>query len=164
MDTWYHIGMSYLVIGWDEFYSLSYSLSKKIQKSNTSFDYCIAIARGGLSLAQVLADLLSLPATSCTISSYDGTKKLSSPKMTCDIGVGVKDKNVLLVDDVSDSGETFQVACDYLEKQKVAAFTTASLHIKPKTTFIPDFYMESTDKWIVYPWEQRETISHLSRE
>ena len=35
--------------------------------------------------------------------------------------------------------------------------------MKPWSKTVPDFYIASTDSWIIYPWEMREAISNLVR-
>ncbi|MEM2128372.1 MAG: hypothetical protein QXN86_01770, partial [Candidatus Methanomethylicaceae archaeon] len=40
----------------------------------------------------------------------------------------------------------------------------ATLHVKPWSKIKPDYFVESTANWILYPWEYRETISNLIRE
>lgn len=38
---------------------------------------------------------------------------------------------------------------------------TATLHLKPSSQFVPDFYAMVTDAWIIYPWELYETIREI---
>ena len=52
--------------------------------------------------------------------------------------------HTLVVDDIVDSGET---------RDHFAFFTFASLHVKPWAKTMPDFYLHTTEDWIVYPWE-----------
>ena len=33
---------------------------------------------------------------------------------------------------------------------------TATLFLKPTSKFIPNYYIEETDKWVVFPWERKE--------
>lgn len=58
-------------------------------------------------------------------------------------------KHVLVVDDISDSGNT-------LEQIKRHNFMTATLAVRHSTTFIPSCYGETIkdDRWIVFPWEE----------
>lgn len=68
----------------------------------------------------------------------------------------IKDRRVLIVDDVWDSGRTIMA----VKRRVVEAGgvpTVAVLHYKPAHSHFPgeapDFYAEVTDAWIVYPWE-----------
>jgi hypoxanthine phosphoribosyltransferase len=37
----------------------------------------------------------------------------------------------------------------------------ATLHIKPWSKFMPDFFARSTDAWVVYPWEVKECMMEV---
>jgi hypoxanthine phosphoribosyltransferase len=71
------------------------------------------------------------------------------------------DKKILIVDDVLDSGKTFTKVIDRTRSFSPKEIRSAALDIKPNTSFIPDYYMGETNKWIIYPWELRETIETL---
>jgi len=56
------------------------------------------------------------------------------------------------VDDLSDKGNTLimvKVDLEELNNQVVIA----TLHYKPETKLIPDYFASVENKWIVYPWE-----------
>jgi hypoxanthine phosphoribosyltransferase len=64
--------------------------------------------------------------------------------------------NVLLVDDISDTGRTFKSIKRSLEALKFHCVYTASLILKTYTAFVPDFVAETDNShdWIVFPWEE----------
>jgi hypoxanthine phosphoribosyltransferase len=68
---------------------------------------------------------------------------------------------VLVVDDVSDSGNSLIEVKKYVLEKGVSAVKIATLHHKPWSLFKPDYYAEEVDKWIIYPWESRESIKDL---
>jgi len=68
----------------------------------------------------------------------------------------IKDKKVLLVDDVSDSGLTLEFAIQAISLYMPMEIKTATLYMKPWTRLVPDFYAEEVDKWVVFPWEKKE--------
>ena len=47
-------------------------------------------------------------------------------------------------------------AVEILTKNKLNELKTATLHYKPQSIFKPDFFIETTSDWIVYPWEYFE--------
>ena len=58
--------------------------------------------------------------------------------------------NMLILDDIADSGKTFKDLEQDFPKPKYGA-----LHYKNTSVFEPDFYAKEIDKdfgWIVYPW------------
>ncbi len=66
-----------------------------------------------------------------------------------------RNKSVLLVDDVSDTGNAFREALTLLLKENPSSLISASIHIKDKTSFVPGVFVERvpSDVWIVYPYE-----------
>ena len=116
-------------IDWNEFEFIIQILANKIIKSGLEFDSVYGLPRGGLIPAVILSHKLGIP--------YDNFGE------------------VLVVDDICDSGETLRPFTDPYIKS-----TTAVLHYKPHTSTIkPDFYaVESiSDEWIVYPWEEKDS-------
>jgi hypothetical protein len=69
----------------------------------------------------------------------------------------MSDKSILIIDEVSDTGITFDIVKDYFEKRGIKKMYTLSPYIKPKTKHIPDFYLKSIDAWIVFPYDLKET-------
>ncbi|MFQ6053044.1 MAG: phosphoribosyltransferase, partial [Candidatus Bathyarchaeia archaeon] len=68
----------------------------------------------------------------------------------------------LVVDDVSDTGESLKVARRHVLSRGASEVRVATLHVKPWSRFRPDFYAEEVDAWIVYPWEPRETLLSMA--
>jgi len=86
--------------------------------------------------------------------SYDKTKKLNK----IDI-FNIPDlknfKNILIVDDISDSGGTFIEVLKILkEKYPHKNYKTISIFYKPSSKFKPDFYFHKTNEWINFFWEE----------
>ena len=72
---------------------------------------------------------------------------------------------ILLCDDLSDTGITFNKSIDWLKKYepikgKIKEIKTATLWKKKKSTFEPDFCASrlDSDPWIVQPFEIYEEI------
>lgn len=137
------------------------ALSKKIKAGGNSVDLIVAVARGGLTIAQLLTDFLALPITSFTVSSYRDLQQQKNPEITFKIGNKLHDKKILLVDDISDTGKTFVRGIAYLKELGAKEILTASLLIKPKTNYLPDYYVRNTDRWVIFPYEIRETTEIL---
>lgn len=156
--------MSYLTISWSRYHKLIYQLSEKIAKKKDQFDLIVAIARGGLTVSHILSDFIRLPITSFTISSYKDLKQISYPKITLHLGNKLHNKKILLVDDVSDSGKTFIRGIKYLKLLGAKNISTASVFVKPKTKYIPDYYVKKTDRWIIFPHDVKETVDSLKHK
>lgn len=58
------------------------------------------------------------------------------------------DKKYLIVDDICDTGETLGALQAIFPNSK-----SCTLFLGAKKRHIPDYYLEITDEWIVFPWE-----------
>ncbi|NPE06981.1 MAG: phosphoribosyltransferase [Asgard group archaeon] len=147
-----------LVISFDEIWEMVYELYKKIKSSDFTPDVIVAITRGGFVPSRIISDLLGIKyVTTIGVEFYTNINEtLQEPKLTGKFCYKVKNKKVLLIDDVSDTGKSLEFVLKYLKKKKVKDIKTATIHYKPKSIFKPDFYIGETSNWIVYPWERIE--------
>lgn len=148
-----------------EVYDLSFSLAQKILASSFRPDVIVAIARGGFVPARFLCDFLDVKAMSSigirhyvAAASKDPQAQLLYPLMA-----DVKDKRVLITDDVNDSGETLQVAVDYMATFSPSEVQTAVLHEKSNSSFQVQFKSKIITewRWVIYPWAVVEDVGGL---
>jgi hypoxanthine phosphoribosyltransferase len=125
---------------------------------NKKYDYVIGIANGGLIPATLIAKRLKLKTMSVGLESYDG-KNFKNVTLWSEINKRLyilqQHGLCLLVDDISDSGKSFNyIKNAYLKNEEILC-DTASLVVKPKTTFMPDYFAMNvnTDTWVKFPWE-----------
>lgn len=118
------------LVTWDEFNRLSRNLASLIQESGFEPDMIVAIGRGGYMPARMLSDFLDLmDLASVRIVHYRGAQKEPRAQVCFPLNADPKDRRVLLVDDVSDTGDTFFLAIDHLmTRGKPADIRTAVLH------------------------------------
>ena len=71
----------------------------------------------------------------------------------------VKKKNILLVDDILDSGRTVEAVISYMKLKKPTSVKTVTLLCRKSNKRKPTFFAEECEdgEWIVFPWEQNET-------
>ncbi|MDO8056575.1 MAG: hypothetical protein Q6361_06915, partial [Candidatus Hermodarchaeota archaeon] len=55
-----------------------------------------------------------------------------------------------------------EATINHLQRRKVADLRTVCLHIKPWTKQLPNYYAESTEAWVIYPWELKEFIFNFA--
>ncbi|MCS7096973.1 MAG: phosphoribosyltransferase [Candidatus Methanomethylicia archaeon] len=156
--------LKFIAPSWDEIYSKVINLSLMIRKSSLKFDSIVGIARGGWIVARLLSDLLDIADIgSLRVEFYrDVGVHDRIPVITQPVSIDVRGKNILAVDDVSDTGSSLVTAVRHLLDAGASNVTVATIHVKPWSIFIPDFYVEITDAWIIYPWESHESIKSLT--
>jgi hypoxanthine phosphoribosyltransferase len=155
--------MKILAVTWDDIQSSLLTLADKINESNYSPEMIVGIARGGWVVGRILSDLLNVKdLASIKIEFYKGVdEKGGTPKITQPISESPKGKLVLVADDIADTGESLTLAKRHIMDQGARSIRIATVHLKPWSKIIPDYYVSATDNWVVYPWEIRETLEHL---
>lgn len=144
-------------IEWLEFGQLAEKLAEDVKKDGRRVDLVVGIARGGIPLAMVVADRLRVPIDFINVKSYTGVQQRGRMKIISTLFEDTSGKSVLVVDDLVDQGETMGTILSFLkEKHRPRGVLTACLFIKPWSAFRPDFYVDVTDAWIVFPWEHGE--------
>lgn len=155
----------FLTLNWKEIELLSIEVVKKILDYGFKPDVTIGIMRGGYIVARLLSDYLGVSEIgSIEIKFYKSIgEHAERPILTQPLTINVRDRKVLIIDDVADSGRTLQVAVDLIKLYGAKEVRTAVLLVKPRSIFIPDFYAKITDKWVIFPWEYGEMLRELAK-
>ena len=126
--------------------------------SYKKFDSVVGVSRGGLIPATIIAEKMNVrELRTIGVRSYQlngiGKRKDSVLYQSCSpYLVG----DVLLIDDISDTGETFKFLIDHFGRNKnIISLTTCSLFVRRSSNYIPDYYHQDIigNDWIVFPWE-----------
>ncbi len=136
-----------------EYMKIIGKLAQKIQKEDYKPDAVLAILNGGKYPATFISNYFEIPMFEIRIKSYKGQNQgniVVYGKVPEDLA---KYRNVLVVDDLVDSGKTIKEAKHLLEKYPGITTRIATLFLKPSSSEIPDFYVEVDNKWIVFPYE-----------
>jgi len=141
------------IITWRGVSTLCNKLVKELKDkfpNITDFEI-IGLSRGGLIPSVIISNLLnirkvySLGLKSYTQEEKDHFEIYQIPEISS------MDK-ILLIDDISDTGDSFAAAKEIMVGKTVV---TASLTLKNKTKFKPDVYgrVIKDNIWVVFPWE-----------
>ena len=155
--------LKFLYLTWNDIQSLAEKTADMIKEDGFDADIIIAVSRGGFDPARIISDQLGIrKLASLQIIYYSSVaEKREKPEILFPLNAQIEGLKVLVVDDVSDSGHSLIVVKKYIEEQGVAEVRIATLHHKPWSEFKPDYYAEEVDKWILYPWEPKESIQDL---
>ncbi|MEA2070557.1 MAG: phosphoribosyltransferase family protein [Asgard group archaeon] len=146
------------VLDFKKIWFMVFTLFKKIKSANYDAEVIVGITRGGYVVIRLLSDFINLKTvTTIGLDFYSGIEETKKePELTEELGLEITDKRVLLVDDVADTGQSMSYAVDYLKTKEPSSIITATIHYKPHSNFKPDFFVEETSDWLVYPWEWME--------
>jgi len=154
------------VTTWEYVYDRCRTVGEAVRASEFDPDVVVALARGGWFAGRVLCDFLGLSdLASLKIEHYVGaaaTGEEATVRYPVD-RAAVEGKDVLLVDDVADTGETLAVATDHVRERDPAGLRTATVQLMPESAFEPDFHGRRLDEWawILYPWNFLEDMADL---
>jgi hypoxanthine phosphoribosyltransferase len=70
------------------------------------------------------------------VSSYHGTQSSGEVKVTLDLSTPIEGKNVIVIEDIVDTGLTMQYLTHYLESRKPLSLTAVTLLHKPEATVV----------------------------
>ena len=159
-----------LIVSWEQYHRTVEKLAIQIEKSNYKPTILVGIMRGAAPMIDVLSRIFKLKCAYLAVESYSGkgiedeqgnivfSREMSSiaPNMG---------GRILLCDDLSDTGITFNKSIDWLKKygpikNKIEDIKTATLWKKQKSTFDPDYCAVKLpdNPWIVQPFEIYEEI------
>ena len=159
-----------LIIDWKEYNLTTEKLAIQIHQSGYKPDMLIGIMRGGAPIIDVLSRIFKLKCAYLAVESYSG-KGIEDQQgelvFSREMSSTVQDMkgNILLCDDLSDTGVTLNKSIDWLKnypplKGNIKDIKTAVLWKKKDSTFEPDFCAQKLDgnPWIVQPFERYEEI------
>ncbi len=151
---------------WEDVYTYTLRLSEKIVNSRFKPNLIVGIARGGWIPARILSDVLYTSSmANVRVEFYtDIGKTAEEPVITQPISENPKSLNVLLVDDIVDSGRSIKKVYDNIKTLGAKEIRIAVLHFKNTAKITPDYWVKRTDAWVIYPWEYRETIISLYQQ
>jgi hypoxanthine phosphoribosyltransferase len=151
------------VPSWNQIYGALLKLAEAIRKSGFEPDVIVGVSRGGWIPARIISDLLENPKlANVTADFYVGIAETKhEPSITQPISASVKTKKVLVVEDLADTGKSLKLVNSHLKKHGASEIRVATIYYKPWSITVPDYYEKETRRWIIFPWEQKETIRKI---
>ena len=159
-----------LIIDWKKYNLIVEKLAIQIHQNGFKPDMLIGIMRGGAPIIDVLSRIFKLKCAYLAVESYSGKgieDKQGELVFSREMSSTVQEMkgNILLCDDLSDTGVTLNKSIDWLRKYpplkgNIKDIKTAVLWKKKDSTFEPDFCAQklNSNPWIVQPFEVYEEI------
>lgn len=139
-------------VTWDRFYRLARSLSEQLARRNV--DVIIGVARAGLFPATAVACALRVEFYPVRLSRRDGDiVRYATPRWTVPPPDIPASKCVAVVDDMADSGETLQIACERVKASGAEEVVSVSLFAHTWANPMPDVVGDTTDALVAFPWD-----------
>jgi len=150
------------IMSWADLGQGSRELAEAVYDDGYRPDMVLAIARGGLLVAGALSYSLGVKNTfTMNVEFYTGIdERLEMPMILPPVPdlVDFHETQVLIADDVADTGATLALVKDFCEG-KVAEVRCAVLYEKPRSVVKCEYVWRRTDRWIDFPWSAREPVA-----
>jgi len=160
-------GIRCKLVSWSEVQRLTLDLARRLRADAFTPDIIVAIGRGGWVPGRLLSDYLDNPnLTELKVEHYRGTEKQAIAQIRYPLRADPAGQRVLLVDDVTDTGDSFTIALEHiLGRGEPSELRTSVLHHKRVSPYAPDYFGQMVPewRWIIYPWAVIEDLSALIR-
>ncbi len=154
----------------------SIELARRIVRSGSRPSFLVAMWRGGAPIGIAVQEVLEYHGLHCDHIPIRTSAYLRNDEQAPAVRVHATDylvsrltheDELLIVDDVFDSGRSLEAVLDELTRRcrrnLPHRIRIATVYYKPTrnlSAIVPDFYVHTTDKWLVFPHE----IQGLSQE
>ncbi len=145
-------------------------LAKQVIASKKKYDAIVGISPGGTIISRTLGDLLNCPVQfqfEILGQESEALEEVDSP-VTLNLSPNqikfLKNKKILLVDDVVDSGDKMIVAIDLLQKHSSAEIDTLALYCRSYAKLELTFYLKEVEHWIIMPYEYSTVIRYFLKD
>ncbi|MCE4604350.1 MAG: phosphoribosyltransferase [Aeropyrum sp.] len=150
------------IVSWDEIVEWSKGLAERIRGDGFQPDVVIAVSRGGFVPARLICDFLDVTNLLSIQSQHwvEAARMAEKAILRFPYRVDLSGMRAILVDDIVDTGDTLQLARDFVVREwrpselKVAALQWISSVAKIRPDY---YYLEVRDwTWFQYPWTRLE--------
>lgn len=146
---------------WQEIHILSLALAEKLKASGRGWTRIIAVTRGGMVPACIIARELDIRLVDSISIESHAHQTRGDVHIRSQPDLHYNQIDTLVIDDLSDSGNTFK-AIRALWPQA----TYACLFVKPEGQPQADYFVEhiAQNCWVYLPWESQEFPDHITRQ
>ncbi|MCJ0619613.1 phosphoribosyltransferase [Haloarcula hispanica] len=154
------------ITDWEYIYGLCRDVADDVKAAEFEPDVVVALARGGWFGGRCLCDFLGLDdLASLKVEHYVGTAaKGEEAQVKYPLADGaVEGKDVLVVDDIADTGQSIETAAECVRDRNPSSVRTATLQLLQTSDHEPEFVGERLEEWtwVVYPWNFVEDMVEL---
>jgi hypoxanthine phosphoribosyltransferase len=143
-------------------------LAERVRAADRIPQTLVALTRGGWVPARLIADRLGLKRILSLRAQHWGITATPSGKaeLTEGLSGGVLNESVLIVDDITDTGESLELATQHVRAARAARVESAAcLHIG-HSKFVPTYFAEEIPRdawvWVIFPWNYWEDLGTLA--
>ncbi len=157
----YELNRGEVKITWQDVERDTLRLVKQMKADGFQPDIIVSLARSGLIPASLISYCLGNKQLYVVKADFSRTQRngkdqdlRSRPILTQRIKRSLKGLKILVVDEMTVSGETLKLVNKYLKTKQPKQVKFAVLYKQPWTTFLPDYFGRLIKQWPLYPWKE----------
>jgi hypoxanthine phosphoribosyltransferase len=143
------------------------AIAKRVTDAAKVPDTLVALTRGGWVPARLVADRLGIHRLVSVRAQHWGVTARPSGRaeLTEGLSGSVAGQNVLVIDDITDTGESLELATAHVGEAGAKRLESAALLHITHSKFRPTYVAEEIDRdhwvWVVFPWNYWEDLTTL---
>lgn len=144
----------YLDLDWAMFGELCRALALKVARDYDP-EVIIGITRAGVIPAAVVSSILGADFHALRISRKDGDETVRErPAIFSEVPAAVTGKRVLIVDEITTSGDTLRLALAAVRDARPSEVRTATSFAR-SSGYRPDYAALTMDAYVIFPWDRQ---------
>lgn len=147
-------GLGTFELSWELFGELCRALAVRVSQEYRP-ELVIGLATAGVMPAATVATMLQTDFESMKVTRRErGQVVRTRPAVLSPTPIAARGRRVLIVDEITTSGDTLRLALAAVREVGPAEVRTATSFVRPGG-YRPDFYALETDALIVFPWDRQ---------
>jgi len=144
----------FLDLSWEMFGELCRALAMRVARDYEP-ELVVGIARAGVIPAGIVSSVLGTDLYTMTISRRDADgEEQAMPEVFSRAPRAASGRRVLIVDEITSSGETLRLALAAIREAGASEVRTATSFSRPGG-YRPDYMALETDQTLIFPWDRK---------
>jgi hypoxanthine phosphoribosyltransferase len=155
------------ILSWNEIAKWTEAVANDIDDNGYRPTVVIGLTRGGWIPARLICDHLRVKKLYAVKTEHWGITGNMDGKalLTQELNTSIEGENVLIVDDITETGESLGLAVEHVKQLSPADVKAATLLSFTYTKLVPDYYevevAEDDWTWFIFPWNLHEDLRTL---
>ncbi|HTT26157.1 MAG TPA: phosphoribosyltransferase, partial [Thermoplasmata archaeon] len=153
---------------WAEAERWADTVATQVRRAGSVPESIVALTRGGWVPARLMADRLGVKRLVAVRAQHWGITATRTGKAELTEGLSgpIRGDSVLVVDDITDTGESLELATAYVRDSGARSVESAAFVHIAHSKFVPTYYAEEIPRdqwiWVVFPWNYWEDLATLA--
>lgn len=155
------------IVTYDEVSRWTLDVARQIQDCRCKPTVIVGLTRGGWIPARLLCDHLQVKKLYAVKTEHWGITANANGRalLTQELNAPIGNEDVLVVDDITDTGESLKLAIAHIQEMRPSKISTATLLHITHSKIEPNFYSVQVSEeewtWFIFPWNLYEDLRTL---